>query len=127
MHLDRADREYQNAMCREEDRRAELEENLKKEFEAEKQEMEEKFRERLGQVKEEFAKELQLSTQDMVETHRKELGKSVKSIKPSSKFYIPDFPTETQKAKLQADRDQALQEIVERHRAKMATAEERMK
>lgn len=126
MHLDRADREYQNAMCREEDRRAELEENLKKEFEAEKQEMEEKFRERLGQVKEEFAKELQLSTQDMVETHRKELGKSVKSIKPSCN-YNPHFPTETQKAKLQADRDQALQEIVERHRAKMAAAEERMK
>ncbi|XP_030369698.1 uncharacterized protein LOC115620552 isoform X3 [Scaptodrosophila lebanonensis] len=106
MHLDRADREYQNAMCREEDRRVELEEKLKKEFELEKQEMEEKFRERLGQVKEEFAKELLLSTQDMVETHRKEL--------------------ETQKAKLQAEKDEALQELVERHRAKMAAAEERI-
>lgn len=78
-------------MCREEDRRVELEANLKKEFEAEKQEMEEKFRERLGQVKEEFAKELQLSTQDMVETHRKELGKSDGSLKPSS-TYITLFP-----------------------------------
>lgn len=54
-----------------------LEEKLKKEFEAEKAEMEEKFRERLGQVKEEFAKELQLSTQDMVDTHRKELGRTL--------------------------------------------------
>ncbi|XP_070062903.1 golgin subfamily A member 6-like protein 22 isoform X3 [Drosophila virilis] len=106
MHLDRADREYQNAMCREEDRRVELEEKLRKEFEIEKQEMEEKFRERLGQVKEEFAKELQLSTQDLHETHRKEL--------------------ETQKAKLQSEKDEALQQLVERHRAKMAAAEERM-
>ncbi|KPU79808.1 uncharacterized protein Dana_GF18071, isoform B [Drosophila ananassae] len=106
MHLDRADREYQNAMCREEDRRVDLEEKLKKEFEAEKAEMEEKFRERLGQVKEEFAKELQLSTQDMVDTHRKEL--------------------DSQKAKLQAEKDEALQELVERHRAKMAAADERI-
>ncbi|XP_017104623.2 uncharacterized protein [Drosophila bipectinata] len=106
MHLDRADREYQNAMCREEDRRVDLEENLKKEFEAEKAEMEDKFRERLGQVKEEFAKELQLSTQDMVDTHRKEL--------------------DSQKAKLQAEKDEALQELVERHRAKMAAADERI-
>lgn len=126
MHLDRADREYQNAMCREEDRRVELEANLKKEFEAEKQEMEEKFRERLGQVKEEFAKELQLSTQDMVETHRKELGKFLQN---QTKFYLHSslLHTEAQKAKLQAEKDQALQEIVERHRAKMAAAEERMK
>ncbi|XP_023036476.1 uncharacterized protein LOC6650842 isoform X2 [Drosophila willistoni] len=107
MHLDRADREYQNAMCREEDRRADLEEKLKKEFETEKQEMEEKFRERLGQVKDEFAKELQLSTQDMVDSHRKEL--------------------ETQKAKLQAEKDEAMQELVERHRAKITAADERMK
>lgn len=106
MHLDRADREYQNAMCREEDRRVDLEEKLKKEFEAEKAEMEEKFRERLGQVKEEFAKELQLSTQDMVDTHRKEL--------------------DSQKAKLQAEKDEALQELVDRHRAKMAAADERI-
>ncbi|EDW84683.1 uncharacterized protein Dwil_GK14245 [Drosophila willistoni] len=106
MHLDRADREYQNAMCREEDRRADLEEKLKKEFETEKQEMEEKFRERLGQVKDEFAKELQLSTQDMVDSHRKEL--------------------ETQKAKLQAEKDEAMQELVERHRAKITAADERM-
>ncbi|XP_016960844.1 myomegalin isoform X1 [Drosophila biarmipes] len=106
MHLDKADREYQNAMCREEDRRVELEEKLKKEFEAEKAEMEDKFRERLGQVKEEFAKELQLSTQDMVESHRKEL--------------------DSQKAKLQAEKDEALQELVERHRAKMAAADERI-
>ncbi|XP_036672974.3 calponin homology domain-containing protein DDB_G0272472 isoform X1 [Drosophila suzukii] len=106
MHLDKADREYQNAMCREEDRRVELEEKLKKEFEAEKAEMEEKFRERLGQVKEEFAKELQLSTQDMVDAHRKEL--------------------DSQKAKLQAEKDEALQELVERHRAKMAAADERI-
>ncbi|XP_037729017.1 myosin-3 isoform X1 [Drosophila subpulchrella] len=106
MHLDKADREYQNAMCREEDRRVELEEKLKKEFEAEKAEMEEKFRERLGQVKEEFAKELQLSTQDMVDSHRKEL--------------------DSQKAKLQAEKDEALQELVERHRAKMAAADERI-
>ncbi|XP_030245305.1 homeobox protein prospero isoform X2 [Drosophila navojoa] len=106
MHLDRADREYQNAMCREEDRRVELEEKLRKEFEAEKEEMEEKFRERLDQVKEEFAKELQLSTQDMIETHRKEL--------------------ESQKAKLQSERDEAIQELVERHRAKLAAAEERI-
>ncbi|EDW16324.2 LOW QUALITY PROTEIN: uncharacterized protein Dmoj_GI10465 [Drosophila mojavensis] len=106
MHLDRADREYQNAMCREEDRRVELEEKLRKEFEAEKEEMEEKFRERLDQVKEEFAKELQLSTQDLIETHRKEL--------------------ESQKAKLQSERDEAIQELVERHRAKMAAAEERI-
>ncbi|XP_034127445.1 trichohyalin-like isoform X2 [Drosophila guanche] len=107
MHLDRADREYQNAMCREEDRRVELEERLKKEFEEEKTEMEEKFRERLGQVKEEFAKELQLSTQDMVESHRKEL--------------------DSQKAKLQAERDEALQDLVDRHRAKIAAADERFK
>ncbi|XP_070072943.1 calponin homology domain-containing protein DDB_G0272472 isoform X2 [Drosophila takahashii] len=107
MHLDKADREYQNAMCREEDRRVELEEKLKREFEAEKAEMEEKFRERLGQVKEEFAKELQLSTQDMVDSHRKEL--------------------DSQKAKLQSERDEALQELVERHRAKMAAADERIK
>ncbi|XP_062122178.1 LOW QUALITY PROTEIN: interaptin-like [Drosophila sulfurigaster albostrigata] len=107
MHLDRADREYQNAMCREEDRRVELEAKLKREFEEEKEEMEEKFRERLGQVKEEFAKELQLSTQDMVESHRKEL--------------------ESQKAKLQSEKDEALQALVERHRAKMAAAEERIK
>ncbi|XP_044314463.1 myb-like protein X isoform X1 [Drosophila rhopaloa] len=106
MHLDKADREYQNAMCREEDRRVEMEERLKKEFEAEKAEMEERFRERLGQVKEEFAKELQLSTQDMVDSHRKEL--------------------DSQKAKLQAERDEALQELVERHRAKMAAADERI-
>ncbi|XP_033239996.1 uncharacterized protein [Drosophila pseudoobscura] len=105
MHLDRADREYQNAMCREEDRRVELEERLKKEFEEEKTEMEEKFRERLGQVKDEFAKELQLSTQDMVESHRKEL--------------------DSQKAKLQAERDEALQDLVDRHRAKIAAADER--
>ncbi|XP_041675066.1 uncharacterized protein LOC108115593 [Drosophila eugracilis] len=106
MHLDKADREYQNAMCREEDRRVELEEKLKKEFETEKAEMEEKFRERLGQVKEEFAKELQLSTQDMVDSHRKEL--------------------DSQKAKLQSEKDEALQELVERHRAKMAAADERI-
>ncbi|EDW43144.1 GM26405 [Drosophila sechellia] len=106
MHLDKADREYQNAMCREEDRRVELEERLQKEFEAEKAEMEEKFRERLGQVKEEFAKELQLSTQEMVESHRKEL--------------------DSQKAKLQAEKEEALQELVERHRAKMAAADERI-
>ncbi|XP_017058544.1 uncharacterized protein LOC108099494 isoform X1 [Drosophila ficusphila] len=106
MHLDKADREYQNAMCREEDRRVELEEKLKREFEAEKAEMEERFRERLGQVKEEFAKELQLSTQDMVDTHRKEL--------------------DSQKAKLQAEKEEALQELVERHRAKMAAADERI-
>ncbi|KAH8335738.1 hypothetical protein KR074_012194 [Drosophila pseudoananassae] len=106
MHLDRADREYQNAMCREEDRRVDLEEKLKKEYEAEKAEMEDKFRERLGQVKEEFAKELQLSTQDMVDTHRKEL--------------------DSQKAKLQVEKDEALQELVERHRAKMAAADERI-
>ncbi|XP_017023670.1 uncharacterized protein [Drosophila kikkawai] len=105
MHLDRADREYQNAMCREEDRRVEMEQRLKQEFETEKAEMEEKFRERLGQVKEEFAKELQLSTQDMVDTHRKEL--------------------DSQKAKLQTERDEAMQELVERHRAKMAAADER--
>ncbi|EDX13878.1 GD20924 [Drosophila simulans] len=93
-------------MCREEDRRVELEERLQKEFEAEKAEMEEKFRERLGQVKEEFAKELQLSTQEMVESHRKEL--------------------DSQKAKLQAEKEEALQELVERHRAKMAAADERI-
>ncbi|KAH8384048.1 hypothetical protein KR009_011839 [Drosophila setifemur] len=106
MHLDRADREYQNAMCREEDRRVELEDKLKKEFEEEKAEMEEKFRERLGQVKDEFAKELQMSTQDMVDSHRKEL--------------------DSHKAKLLAEKDEALQELVERHRAKMAAADERI-
>ncbi|KAH8288905.1 hypothetical protein KR054_011667 [Drosophila jambulina] len=105
MHLDKADREYQNAMCREEDRRVEMEQRLKKEFEEAKAEMEEKFRERLGQVKEEFAKELQLSTQEMVDSHRKEL--------------------DSQKAKLQSERDEAMQELVERHRAKMAAADER--
>lgn len=48
--------------------------NLRKEFDAEREEMEEQFRERLSQVKEEFAKELQDATQEMRQKHQKELG-----------------------------------------------------
>ncbi|XP_054725543.1 uncharacterized protein LOC129235627 isoform X1 [Anastrepha obliqua] len=107
MHLDRADREYQNAMCREEERRETLEANLRKEFQAEREEMEEKFRERLSQVKEEFAKELQLATEEMRQEKQKEL--------------------EQQKVKLQAEKEQALQELTERHRKKLAAAEEQIK
>uniref|UniRef100_A0A0A1WU21 Myosin-2 heavy chain n=1 Tax=Zeugodacus cucurbitae TaxID=28588 RepID=A0A0A1WU21_ZEUCU len=107
MHLDRADREYQNAMCREEERRETLEANLRKEFEAEREEMEEKFRERLSQVKEEFAKELQDSTQEMRQKYQKEL--------------------EQQKAKLQAEKEEALQELSDRHRKKLAAVEEQIK
>ncbi|XP_054725546.1 uncharacterized protein LOC129235627 isoform X2 [Anastrepha obliqua] len=106
MHLDRADREYQNAMCREEERRETLEANLRKEFQAEREEMEEKFRERLSQVKEEFAKELQLATEEMRQEKQKEL--------------------EQQKVKLQAEKEQALQELTERHRKKLAAAEEQI-
>ncbi|XP_036324823.1 uncharacterized protein LOC118738040 isoform X2 [Rhagoletis pomonella] len=106
MHLDRADREYQNAMCREEERRETLEENLQKEFQAEREEMEDKFRERLSQVKEEFAKELQHATQEIREQHRKEL--------------------ELQKAKLQAEKEEALQELADRHRKKLAVVEEQI-
>nr|XP_014086819.1 uncharacterized protein LOC106615217 isoform X1 [Bactrocera oleae]XP_036225196.1 uncharacterized protein LOC106615217 isoform X1 [Bactrocera oleae] len=107
MHLDRADREYQNAMCREEERREALEANLRKEFDAEREEMEEKFRERLSQVKEEFAKELQDATQEMRQKHKKEL--------------------EQQKAKLQAEKEEALQELSDRHRKKLADVEEQIK
>ncbi|XP_004523193.1 uncharacterized protein LOC101451919 isoform X1 [Ceratitis capitata] len=107
MHLDRADREYQNAMCREEERRETLEANLRKEFQAEREEMEEKFRDRLSQVKEEFARELQNATQEMRQHHQKEL--------------------EQQKAKLQAEKEEALQELAERHRKKLTAAEEQIK
>ncbi|XP_050329212.1 uncharacterized protein LOC126758845 isoform X1 [Bactrocera neohumeralis] len=107
MHLDRADREYQNAMCREEERREALEANLRKEFDAEREEMEEKFRERLSQVKEEFAKELQDATQEMRQKQQKEL--------------------EQQKAKLQAEKEEALQELSDRHRKKLAAVEEQIK
>ncbi|XP_018798750.1 PREDICTED: uncharacterized protein LOC108975007 isoform X2 [Bactrocera latifrons] len=106
MHLDRADREYQNAMCREEERREALEANLRKEFDAEREEMEEKFRERLSQVKEEFAKELQDATQEMRQKQQKEL--------------------EQQKAKLQAEKEEALQELSDRHRKKLAAVEEQI-
>uniref|UniRef100_A0A1I8MJ69 Uncharacterized protein n=1 Tax=Musca domestica TaxID=7370 RepID=A0A1I8MJ69_MUSDO len=107
MHLDRADRDFQKAMCQEEERREALELKLRNEFEEEKQEMEEKFRERLGQVKEEFAKELQINTQELTREHEKELQKL--------------------KVKLTAEKEQALQELAERHRQKMFDAEEKIK
>ncbi|XP_073816029.1 uncharacterized protein isoform X2 [Musca autumnalis] len=107
MHLDRADRDFQKAMCQEEERREALESKLRSEFEAEKEEMEEKFRERLGQVKEEFAKELQINTQELKAEHEKELQKL--------------------RAKLTAEKEQALQELAERHRQKMFDAEEKVK
>ncbi|XP_067618623.1 uncharacterized protein [Eurosta solidaginis] len=107
MHLDRADREYQNAMCREEERREVLEENLRKEFQAEREEMEEKFRERLNHVKEEFAKELQDATHEMRLQQEKAL--------------------EQQKAKLQTEKEEALQELSERYRKKLAAVEEKIK
>ncbi|XP_013117242.2 uncharacterized protein LOC106094566 [Stomoxys calcitrans] len=107
MHLDRADREFQKAMCQEEERREALELKLRKDFEEEKLEMEEKFRERLGQVKEEFARELQINTQELTKEHRKEVQKI--------------------QAKLTAEKDQALQELAERHRLQMVDVEERIK
>uniref|UniRef100_T1PGE8 Ezrin/radixin/moesin family n=1 Tax=Musca domestica TaxID=7370 RepID=T1PGE8_MUSDO len=107
MHLDRADRDFQKAMCQEEERREALELKLRNEFEEEKQEMEEKFRERLGQVKEEFAKELQINTQELTREHEKELQKL--------------------KVKLTAEKEQALLELAERHRQKMFDAEEKIK
>lgn len=107
MHLDRADREYQKAMCQEEERREALENSLKEEFARERHEMEEKFRERLGQVKDEFAKELQINTQELQEEHQKELEKL--------------------KAKLTAEKEEALQALSEKHRKKLADVEEKIK
>ncbi|KAM7360112.1 uncharacterized protein ACRADG_003401 isoform 1-T2 [Cochliomyia hominivorax] len=107
MHLDRADREYQKAMCQEEERREALENSLRQEFEKEKQEMEEKFRERLGQVKEEFAKELQINTQELKEEHKKEIQKL--------------------KVKMQAEKEEALQALTEKHKKKMADVDEKIK
>lgn len=97
MHLDRADRDYQHAMCREEEKKEQLVgktnlqifhrfltskiiwilENLREEFAKEKLEMEEKFRERLGHVKDEFSTELATQSQELIEEHKKELGKSL--------------------------------------------------
>ncbi|XP_037956471.1 uncharacterized protein LOC119686078 isoform X2 [Teleopsis dalmanni] len=106
MHLDRADREYQNAMCREEERRETLEANLRKEFEEKKQEMEEDFLERLKQVQEEFSVELQYTKQELTDLHQGELIK--------------------EKAKLKAEKDEALLELADRHKKKLLAADERL-
>ncbi|XP_055855477.1 inner centromere protein A isoform X2 [Episyrphus balteatus] len=106
MHLDRADRDYQTAMCREEEKRETLTESLRKELEAEKLAMEEKFRERLGQVQDEFNQELQTSTQELQEKHKREL--------------------EQQWQRLIAEKEEAIHEVEARHRKKVQDAEDRL-
>ncbi|XP_055905108.1 putative leucine-rich repeat-containing protein DDB_G0290503 isoform X2 [Eupeodes corollae] len=106
MHLDRADRDYQTAMCREEEKREQLTESLRKELEAEKNEMEEKFRERLGQVQDEFNKELQTSTQEMQEKHKKEM--------------------EQQWQRLIAEKEEAIHELEARNKKKIEDVEDRL-
>ncbi|KAL5292548.1 hypothetical protein ACFFRR_011380 [Megaselia abdita] len=107
MHLDRADRDYQHAMCREEEKKEQLMETLREEFEKEKLEMEEKFRERLGHVKEEFSTELATQSQELKEEHKKEL--------------------EDQYVKLMAEKEEAIQDLERKHRKKYEQFENKMR
>lgn len=106
MHLDRADRDYQHAMCREEEKKEQImgklfscvgmtfdkiiSETLREEFDKEKMEMEEKFRERLGHVKEEFSSELATQSQELKDEHKKELGEFLLlELESSGGYYMP--------------------------------------
>uniref|UniRef100_A0A1B0FR47 Uncharacterized protein n=1 Tax=Glossina morsitans morsitans TaxID=37546 RepID=A0A1B0FR47_GLOMM len=107
MHLERADRDYQVAMCREEEKRDALENDLRKQFETEKQEMEERFEKRLDEMKDEFAKKMNIASHEITSKHQKEIGKL--------------------KQQLLGEKQEALQELIEKHRKKLKDCEDNVK
>ena len=88
--------------------------------------MEEKFRERLVHVKEEFAKELKYSTQEMSQEHQKDLGWFLKYFLIYITKHLLLF-SDKLKAKMKLEKDNALQELAERHRQKQKAVEEEIK
>ncbi|XP_055372949.1 probable serine/threonine-protein kinase DDB_G0282963 isoform X2 [Condylostylus longicornis] len=107
IHLDKADREYQQAMNRELDKKLELEENLRKEFEEEKAEMEADFQRRINEIKQNFKKEMANQTQEIAERHRLQL--------------------EQQWDQLAAEKEDALQTLEKRHKIKLEDQENRLR
>uniref|UniRef100_A0A1A9ZC76 Uncharacterized protein n=1 Tax=Glossina pallidipes TaxID=7398 RepID=A0A1A9ZC76_GLOPL len=107
MHLERADRDYQVAMCREEEKRDALENDLHKQFETEKQEMEERFEKRFDEMKDEFAKKMNIASHELTSKHQKEIGKL--------------------KQQLLSEKEEALQELIEKHRKKLKDCEDNVK
>lgn len=107
MHLERADRDYQVAMCREEEKREVLENDLHKQFETEKEEMEKDFDERLDKMKDEFAKKMKITSHEMMSNHQKEIEKI--------------------KQQLFKEKEEILQELNEKHRKKLKDCEDNVK
>ncbi|XP_053683361.1 restin homolog [Sabethes cyaneus] len=107
MFVERAEREHEAVLAREVGKRDEIIENLKEQYEREKQEMEQHFSLRIQQVQEEFARELSDTTELLKISHKRELEKQWKQ--------------------LVSDKEEALQQMESRHRTRMDEAENKIR
>ncbi|XP_052889863.1 uncharacterized protein LOC128298162 isoform X1 [Anopheles moucheti] len=80
MYVERAEREHERKLAKEISTKDEIIENLKLQFEQEKQELEQQFSDRIQQVQEEFAREISDTTELMKTAHKKELEKQWKAL-----------------------------------------------
>lgn len=107
MHLERADHDYQVAMCREEEKREELELRLRKEFSEEKDQLQSALEKRLKVLQNECEQKKQQIIQKIKKDHREESEQLRKSIL--------------------LEKENALQEQNERHRKKISELAEARK
>ncbi|XP_058054042.1 uncharacterized protein LOC131205801 [Anopheles bellator] len=103
MYVERAEREHEQKLAKQISEKDEIIENLKRQFEQEKQDLEKHFGARIQQVQEEFAREISDATEIMKSTHKKEL--------------------ESQWKTLIAEKEEALQLMESRNRNKLDDAE----
>lgn len=94
--------------------------------ERERQEMEERFRERLMHVTDEFAAELTNNKEELQARHKKKMGKVL------SKFCMrfqtnPTKFTEQQFDKLMAEKEEAIQDLERKHKRQLIDAETKLR
>uniref|UniRef100_A0A182K590 Uncharacterized protein n=1 Tax=Anopheles christyi TaxID=43041 RepID=A0A182K590_9DIPT len=106
MYVERAEREHERKLAKEMSEKDEIIENLKQQFEKEKQELEQHFSDRIHQVQEEFAREISDTTELMKTVHKKEL--------------------ETQWKALVAEKEEALHLMDSRNRHRLEDAENKI-
>ncbi|XP_055530875.1 uncharacterized protein LOC129721845 isoform X2 [Wyeomyia smithii] len=106
MFVERAEREHEAILAREVSKRDEIIENLKEQYEKEKQEMEQHFSLRIQQVQEEFARELSDTTELLKLSHKREL--------------------EHQWKQLVSEKEEALQQMESRQRTRLEEAENKI-
>lgn len=102
---------------------------MRLEHDAERQEMEQRFRERLLHVTEEFATELTNNKEELLVRHKKQMGKIINAfiIKQIPSEYLFFYCKDQQYEKLMSEKEEAIQDLERKHKRKLIDADTRLR